>query len=109
MARESAEQLKLGLTNCRIDRSRFPEHHFYDSYYSELVRDPIGVVKAIYRKFDLDLTQNTLDRMTRYLAAHPQHKYGMHRYHLDDFALNEEQERLRFRDYISTFQIREES
>ncbi|MGC2477861.1 MAG: sulfotransferase [Candidatus Sulfotelmatobacter sp.] len=109
LAQESAEQLSFGLTNCRIDRLRFPEHHFYDSYYSELVRDPIGTVKAIYRKFDLDLSQNTLDRMTRYLAANPQHKYGVHRYHLEDFGLSAAHERHRFFDYVSAFKIPEES
>src|SRR5579872_4108638 len=109
LAQESAEQLSLGLTNCRIDRLRFPEHHFYDSYYSELVRDPISIVKAIYRKFDLDLTQKTLDRMTSYLTANPQHKYGVHRYHIEDFGLNAVQERHRFADYVSAFKIPEES
>jgi len=109
LGQESAEQLSLGLTNCRIDRSRFPAHHFYDSDYSKLVRDPISVVKAIYRQFDFDLIQSTLDRMEKYLAAHPQHKYGAHRYRLEDFGLDADRERLRFADYISAFQIPEES
>lgn len=109
MAEEAAEQLSLGLTSCRIDRSRFPAHHFYDSYYSELVRNPIQIVKAIYRKFDFELSQDTLDRMTKFLAANPQHKHGVHRYRLEDFGLNRDRERLRFADYVSAFQIPEES
>jgi hypothetical protein len=109
MAEEAAEQLSLGLTSCRLDRSRFPAHHFYDSYYSELVRNPIQIVKAIYRKFDFELRQDTLDRMTKFLAANPQHKHGVHRYRLEDFGLNRDRERLRFADYVSAFQIPEES
>lgn len=109
LAEESAEQLSFGLTNCRVDRSRFPAHHFYDSYYSELVRNPIDVVEAIYRKFDFDLSTTTLDRMTRFLAANPQHKHGVHRYRLEDFGLDADRERLRFADYVRAFQIPEES
>jgi hypothetical protein len=108
LAEESAEQLSLGLTNCGIDRSRFPAHHFFDSYYSELVRDPMRIVKAIYRKFDFELRQDALDRMTRYLSANPQHKYGVHRYCLEDFGLDPERERQRFADYVNTFAIPQE-
>lgn len=109
MAQESAEQLSLGLTNCRIDRLRFPEHHFYDSYYSELVRDPIAVIKAIYRRFDFELTEKTLGRMEKYLAANPQHKHGVHHYQMKDFGLDVARERHRFADYVSALQIPEES
>jgi hypothetical protein len=109
LAQESAEQLSLGLTNCRIDRSRFHEHHFYDSYYSQLVSDPIGIVKAIYEKFDFELTEKTLDRMTKYLTTNPQHKHGVHRYRLEDFGLDASHERLRFADYVSAFQVPQES
>jgi hypothetical protein len=109
LAQESAEQLSLGLTNCRIDRLRFPRHHFYDSYYSQLVRDPIGVVKAIYEKFDFELTEETLERMTKYLATNPQHKHGVHRYRLEDFGLDASRERRRFADYVTAFQVPQES
>jgi hypothetical protein len=43
------------------------------------------------------------------LAANPQHKHGVHRYRLEDFGLNRDRERLRFADYVSAFQIPEES
>ena len=108
LGEESAEQMNLGLTNCRIDRSRFPVHHFFDSYYSDLVRDPIGIVRAIYRKFDLELTQKTLDHMTSYLSVNPQHKHGVHNYSLEDFGLDASHERLRFAEYVNAFGIPQE-
>lgn len=109
LGEESAQQLQLGLTNCHADRSRFPAHHFYDSYYSELVLDPIGIVKAIYRQFGFDLTENTVERMEKYLISNPQHKHGVHRYRLEDFGLNAARERTRFADYVHDYQIPEES
>jgi hypothetical protein len=109
LGEESAEQLSLGLTNCRLDRSRFPEHHFFDSYYSELTCDPIGIVKEIYRQFDFELSQNTIDRMNRYLTAHPQHKHGIHRYSLESFGLDAHREHIRFADYISAYRVPQES
>lgn len=105
LGEDSAEQLCFGLTNCLADRSRFPVHHFFDSYYSELIREPIEVVKQIYRKFDFELTQHTIDRMSNYVAANPQHKYGVHRYSLEDFGLDTDRERLRFSEYVTAFRI----
>jgi hypothetical protein len=106
---ETAEQLSLGLTACRTERSRFPAHHFYDVYYRDLLRDPVDVLKAIYRQFDFDLSPNTAECMARYLAANPQHKHGVHRYCLEDFGLDEDHERARFADYVSALHIPEES
>jgi hypothetical protein len=109
LADESAEQLSLGLTACRVERSRFPAHHFYDAHYRELVRDPIGVLKAIYRQFDFELGHKTVERMAGYLAANPQYKHGVHRYSLEEFGLDARRERARFGDYVNAYQIAEDA
>jgi hypothetical protein len=85
------------------------QHHLFDVQYQELVRDPMSMVRRIYQHFDLELTSEATTAMQRFLAENPKNKAGVHRYSLEDFGLNPEEERRRFQDYVDFFAIEMES
>jgi hypothetical protein len=87
------------------DSGRVPAAQFCDVQYTDLVRDPIGTVKQIYVLFDLELTPAAEQRMRRFLAENPKDKHGSHRYSLEQFGLNAEQERERYRAYRERFGV----
>jgi hypothetical protein len=80
----------------------------FDVHYLELVRDPMSMVRRIYEYFDLELTAAAEVAMERFLAANPKNKEGVHRYSLEEFGLNPEEERRRFQFYLDFFGIEPE-
>jgi hypothetical protein len=88
------------------DAGRVPGERIVDVSYSELMRDPIGVVDRIYRSFrsfGLELTAEVEARMRTYLAANPKDKSGRHRYTLEEFGLDAAEESVRYADYARRF------
>lgn len=63
-------------------------HRIIDVTYPALMKDPLGVVKDIYAKAGYPFTPIFEERMQAWLAAHPQHKHGIHRYSLEQFGLD---------------------
>jgi hypothetical protein len=80
----------------------------FDVHYSELLRDPMSMVRRIYTHFDLELTGAAETAMERFLLANPKNKGGVHRYSLEEFGLNPEEERRRFQFYLDFFGIEPE-
>jgi hypothetical protein len=68
------------------------------------MRDPIQVVRRIYRCFGLPLSAATEARMRRYLENNPKDKHGPHVYSLAQFGLRPEIERERYRAYCDRWQ-----
>ncbi|XP_013404316.1 uncharacterized protein LOC106169404 [Lingula anatina] len=89
-------------------RQEHPEegHRFIDIDYKELVASPMTVVKRIYEKFGLSLTNHGRERMERYVLENPQNKYGRHRYDLKNYGLTEDEIREHFKEYIGYFDIK---
>jgi Sulfotransferase family len=81
----------------------------FDVQYLELVRNPMAMVRRIYEHFDLELTPAAATAMQRFLAENPQNKGGVHRYTLEAFGLNPEEERRRFQAYVDCFGIETET
>ena len=82
----------------RDDGCGAPEQ-FLDVWYSELMEDPLAVVRRIYRHFDLSLSGEAEVRMRRYLATNPKDRHGPHVYSLAQFGLDVDVERARYRGY----------
>jgi hypothetical protein len=81
---------------------------FVDVRYQDLMRDPMVVVQRIYRHYDMELTEAAQISMRRFLAENPQNKNGKHCYSLEEFGLQPEEERRRFRFYTDYFGIKSE-
>ena len=84
------------------------ESRILDLSMREVVGDPIACVEKIYRHFELDLSDEARDRMGRYLAAHPKDEFGVHRYSLEAFGLDQEQVNAAFKGYRERFGIEAE-
>jgi hypothetical protein len=76
-----------------------PREQFCDVWYTQLMADPLAVVRRIYRRFDLPLSPATEARMRDYVASHPKDAHGAHVYSLAQFGLDPETERERYRPY----------
>jgi hypothetical protein len=85
-----------GLARAEVARMRWPSDRFVDLEYSSLVRDPMHEVRRIYERFDLELRGDAHSLMTAFIASHPQHAGGVHRYSLSQFGLDPDLEADRF-------------
>ncbi len=88
-------------------RARHPEREdqILDLSMREIVGNPIACVEKIYRHFDLDLSVAARTRMRRYLELHPKDEFGVHRYSLEAFGLEEEAVNATFKGYRERFGI----
>jgi hypothetical protein len=91
-------------------RRRHPEREerIVDLGMGELLRDPIACIHRIYERFDLELRPEALQRMRRYLAKHPRHEFGEHRYSLEAFGLDHAAVGRAFERYRDRFGIEPE-
>ncbi len=81
-------------------REAHPER-FFDVRFADFRREPLAVVRAIYRHFGLDLGDEAEQRMHRWLGANPQHKHGRHEYSAERFGLSDGAIHERFADYMT--------
>jgi hypothetical protein len=76
---------------------------FFDVIYADLVKDPLAMVRSLYRHFEIPLTNEAERAMLRFLKENPQNKNGVHHYALEDFGLDPTTERRRFQFYMDHF------
>nr|VFJ88478.1 MAG: Sulfotransferase family protein [Candidatus Kentron sp. H]VFJ92797.1 MAG: Sulfotransferase family protein [Candidatus Kentron sp. H]VFJ94764.1 MAG: Sulfotransferase family protein [Candidatus Kentron sp. H] len=61
---------------------------FLDVHYDDLVGDPIGVARRIYGHHGYEYSERFEANMRGWLADNRQHKYGAHRYTLEEYGLD---------------------
>jgi hypothetical protein len=88
-----------GLDRAHTARHLWPSDRFVDVDYTDLVGNPMGEVRRIYDRFDLELDEGTGALMDDFLSSHRQHALGVHRYSLAQFGLDPDQEADRFARY----------
>ena len=81
------------------------QKRFLNVFFSDLSRDPLSVVRRIYQHFNRELTDAAKQAMIRFIGENPKDKTGMHRYSLEEFGLDWEEERNRFKFYTDYFGI----
>lgn len=80
-----------------------PDDRFTDVHYRAIVEEPIETVKTIYTRFDRALSADAENAMRAFLAANPKNKHGAHRYSLEQFGLNADEQAERFSAYRTRF------
>ncbi|HUR77502.1 MAG TPA: sulfotransferase [Acidimicrobiales bacterium] len=98
-----APRLRMGVDRLLADRAAADPARFYDLPYESLVKDPIGAVKNLYDFTGQSLEAATERAMSAWLNRNHQHKFGVHRYTLEEFGLNRETEAERFAGYSERF------
>jgi hypothetical protein len=89
-------------------RAEARDEGFCDVSYYDLIVDPVSVVKKLYGELDLSFTPEVEARMRETREHNPQHKYGTHRYTLEDFGLTKASVEPLFADYRQRFDVRHE-
>ena len=96
------------VTRASETRDRVGGDRFVDVSYYDLVRDPIIEVQRIYERAGRELTAEAIQAMQASRKVNRQHKYGRHRYRLEDFGLTREQVEPELATYRERFAIRHE-
>ncbi|NMC68814.1 MAG: sulfotransferase [Myxococcales bacterium] len=81
------------------------DDRFLDVHYDRLVADPLAELRRIYGFLGEPLAPPAEAAMRRWLRDNPQHKYGRHRYRLEDFGLSRDEVARAFADYRARFGI----
>ncbi len=76
------------------------EDQIIDLKFDDFVKDQIGVVKKIYDRFDMHLSDEALAKFKHFLDQNPKDKKGVHVYTLVDFGLKEEEINRQYAHYI---------
>jgi hypothetical protein len=77
--------------------------NFHDVMYKDIVKDPCSVTEKIYDFLGLGFTEEDRTRIKSWTVNNPQHRYGMHKYRIEDFGFTHGSimEELRsYRDYF---------
>jgi hypothetical protein len=90
-------------------RSRNLQECFFNVHYADLMREPMAMVRQIYRHFDMELKSESETAMQRFLEENPQNKHGVHHYSLEKFGLDRSSETRNFEFYRDFFGIEPES
>jgi len=78
---------------------------FIDVTYRELVSDPLAVVRRIYERLDIRLTEAAAERMRRLATARSRYQKLVASPTLEYFGLDPAAERERFAGYCARFGI----
>ncbi|WP_198351008.1 sulfotransferase family protein [Flavisphingomonas formosensis] len=101
------ERVLANVLRLRAEKS-WPRAILYDVMFPDFVQDQFAVVEAIYRAFDLPMSEEGARRMKAFIADNPQGKHGIHRYSPEEYGIDPAVVRQRLRPYIQRFDLRPE-
>jgi hypothetical protein len=97
------------LRRCVKDRDELPEAQTIDVYFHQWIKDPDPILKAIYAKADLPLSDETLAELKAYHAAHDPGHQGKIVYDLEGhFGVSADDIRKHFDFYFARFPVQVE-
>ena len=105
IAADWADRWARALEKFLAVRDRAPREQFLDVRFDSIENDPLGTVERVYDFAGWPLTREARDAMSRFLAANPKNKHGVHSYTLEQFGLSRTAETARFRSYCERFGI----
>ena len=98
------------LQACARDRDKLPEEQSIDVPFHEFMADDIGMVRRIYDKAGLAMTDEAATELQRFLEDHPRGKHGRVIYNLqEDFGVDPDTLRQRFDFYFQQFPVQAEN
>jgi hypothetical protein len=87
------------------DQGGAPAERFLDLFYVDLVADPISAVRKVYARFDLPFPEGLEEEIRAFLGQNPKDRFGTHRYSLEQFGMNLEEETRRYAAYRARFRL----
>jgi hypothetical protein len=89
-------------------RERLGEDRIIDVHYADLLRDPMGTMRSLYRSLGDDFTAEAEAGMQGWIDDNPQNKFGKHEYRLGEFGLSVEKLAPMFERYLSRYDVERE-
>ncbi len=86
VGRQALRRCETALSRA-LEVRRVAPQRFVDVAYGDLVRRPAATVAALYEQIGRPLGAEAAAAVTAWLAQHPQHAHGVHRYAKEDFGL----------------------
>ena len=105
MGRNAMEQMRYHVERPLRARDRIGDDRFFHMYYSDMMRDPLDVMRRIYDWAGDPLTSSVEASMRGWLDGHPQDRFGVNSYSLDEYGLSVEQLEPVFTEYLETFDV----
>jgi hypothetical protein len=105
MGRNAMAQMTDHVERLLRVRDRIGDDRFFHMYYSEMMRDPMDVMRRIYDWAGDPLTPDVETRMQTWLTEHPQNRFAPNAYALDQYGLSVEMLEPIFAEYLGTFDI----
>ncbi|MCJ2178282.1 sulfotransferase family protein [Novosphingobium album (ex Hu et al. 2023)] len=105
IGRQFVETFQIMIERQDAFRAEHGRDSILDVQYAEVMKDPLGQVRAIYDHFDEPFTAEAEAAMQAYMDANPKGKHGKHEYSLERYGLSREGVHKTFADYIERYQI----
>lgn len=98
------------LEACARDRGQLPDSQSIDVPFHEFMADDIAMVRRIYQKAGLPMTEEANAELQRFIEDHPRGKHGRIVYNLEeDFGVAPDELRKRFDFYFRQFPVKAET
>jgi hypothetical protein len=78
---------------------------FVDVHFQNLIRDPVGTIRAAYAGMGREFGDEHAERIRRYLRDKPQHKFGTHRYTAEQWGFDPADLRRRLAPYVEHYGV----
>lgn len=101
----SLRQLRAHVERPLRVQERIGADRFFPLHYADLLRDPIGQMRALYTWAGDELTEDVEAAMTGWLRRHPQDRFGVRPYSLDEYGLTRTELEPLYEEYLSVFDI----
>ena len=99
-------ELQMNAVTAERDSGTLPVDQIADVRYHDLVADPIGTVADLYGRWDLELSDETMSNLRRYVdTRHANRGAGEHHYRFEDTGLDLVEHRAQVADYQKRFDV----
>ena len=72
---------------------------FYDFQFDDVIHRPVDGIADLYQHFNLNLTDESREKMQSFIDNRPRTMHGKHVYTMEQFSLTEEKQGPLFSDY----------
>ena len=86
-------------------RERIGDGRFFHLHYAALMRDPVGQMRRLYEWAGDPLLPEVEQAMRDWLERHPQDRFGVRRYALEEFGVTQADLASAYDEYLSAFDI----
>ena len=103
VGRETLRNLEEMVRRNQGDRGTLPGGALFDCYYSDLLYEPLSLVRRIWAHAGVKVDETYEDKVRSYLSRHPQGQFGQHSYRMETFGVSLAELEHRFADYVAEF------